>query len=345
VTHGHQDIRATGRIALTVNVLILGGTRFLGRHLVDELRARGHNVTLFNSGSHRNNAPAEVTQVHGDREKDLARLEDGPWDSVIDTCGFFPNQVEVSAAYLRGRTAQYVFVSSISALDLSGQRADDETPTLSMPDGASRTEMTPETYGALKAACEKAITNVFGEGSLIARPGLIVGPYDPTDRFTYWPSRIIRGGDVLAPVGPRYFVQFIDARDLAAWIVVQVERQTSGAVNVTGAPRTILLDDVLRAAARVATVHPNIRYADESFLKEHEIGEWIDLPLWVASSSEFPGILNIDTKRAFEMGLQIRPLEQTVRDTLAWSNSREPSYEWKAGLTPEREAEVLSHLA
>ena len=180
---------------------------------------------------------------------------------------------------------------------------------------------------------------------LIPRPGLIVGPYDPTDRFTYWPSRVARGGSILAPVGPQYFVQFIDARDLAAWIVVQVERRTAGAVNVTGAPRTILLDDVLRTAGRVANVNPDIHYADESFLKEHEVGEWIDLPLWIASWSELPAFLNVDTKRAFEMGLQIRPLEQTVRDTLVWADTRESSYEWKAGLTPEREAEVLSHLA
>lgn len=283
--------------------------------------------------------------MHGDRDTDLPRLGDGPWDAVIDTCGFFPKQLETSAAHLRDKAAHYVFISSISALDLSGQRADEQTPTLSMPAGASRTELTPQTYGPLKAASEKAVTDIFGERTLIARPGLIVGPYDPTDRFTYWPCRIARSGEVLAPVGPQYFVQFIDARDVAAWIVVQVEHQNSGAVNVTGAQRTILLDDVLRAASRVANVHPNIRYADESFLKEHEIGEWIDLPLWVASSSEFPAILNVDTKRAFEMGPQIRPLEQTVRDTLAWANSREPSYEWKAGLTPEREAEGLSHLA
>jgi len=334
----------SAEIALTVNVLILGGTLFLGRHLVDELRARGHAVTLFNTGTHRENAPPDVAQVHGKRETDLARLGEGPWDAVVDTCGFLPGQVDTSARYLRDKAKQYVFISSISAIDLSGERAGGNTPTLAMPEDASFTKMTPETYGPLKAACEAVVSDVFAQRALIVRPGLIVGPYDPTDRFTYWPSRVARGGPILGPVGPRYFVQFIDARDLAAWIVIQVERGTTGAVNVTGAPHTILLDDVLRTAGRVSNVQPDIRYADESFLKEHEVGEWIDLPLWVALWSEFPAILNVDTKRAFELGLQIRPLEQTVRDTLVWANSRGTSYEWKAGLTPEREAEVLSHL-
>lgn len=204
--------------------------------------------------------------------------------------------------------------------------------------------MIPETYGALKALCEAVVQNAFGENALVVRPGLIVGPYDPTDRFTYWPYRVARGGAILAPVGPQYFVQFIDARDLAGWIVLQIEKQTNGAFDLTGPPHTVTIGDVLQAAMHVANTDPSILYASEDFLKEHDVGEWIDLPLWVASWSEVPAILKIDTKRAFETGLQLRPLEQTIADTLQWANRRGLDYEWKAGLTAEREAEILLHL-
>ena len=193
-----------------VNVLIIGGTRFLGRHLVNELLAGGHSVTLFNAGAHPQNAPADVEQVHGKRERDLARLGERSWDAVVDTCGFLPKQLETSTRYLLGKAAQYVFISSVSALDLTKESANEQTPTLPMPNGASRSEMIPETHGPLKALCEGVVTSAFRNHALIVRPGLIVGPYDPTDRFTYWPARVARGGTVLAPVDPGYFVQFID---------------------------------------------------------------------------------------------------------------------------------------
>ena len=258
--HACEDIRTTGRIALIVRVLILGGTVFLGRHLVSELCEREHEVTLFNTGRHASEVPADVAQIHGKRETDMARVGNGHWDAVIDTCGYVPSQLETSTQFLRGRATQYVFISSISALDLSGPSADESTPVLRLPEGASRTDMTPETYGALKALCEAAVTAAFGDKALIVRPGLIVGPYDPTDRFTYWPERVARGGSILAPVGPQLFVQFIDARDLAQWIVLQVERNKVGAFNVTGPPHSMTIGELLSAAGRVAGTSPTIRY-------------------------------------------------------------------------------------
>lgn len=327
-----------------MNVLIIGGTRFLGRHIVDELLRRGHAPTLFNAGNHREDAPPSVEQIHGERAHDLRLTGDRHWNCVIDTCGFLPAQLEVSCRYFAGRADRYVFVSSVSALDLTQPEATENTPLLAMPEGASRTQMMPHTYGALKALCERVVLNTFRSRALVVRPGLIVGPYDPTDRFTYWPGRVARGGTMLAPVGHDYPVQFIDVRDLAQWIVLQAERRRGGAFNVTGPPRTFTLGDVLDASARVANVRPEIAWADEAFLERNEVGEWIEMPLWISKKSELPGMTNINIDRARNAGLAIRPLENTVRDTLRWAASRPKGYAWRAGLTHEREADILRKI-
>ncbi|MDP9016847.1 MAG: epimerase, partial [Candidatus Eremiobacteraeota bacterium] len=301
------------------NVLIIGGTRFLGRHLVAALLAAGHVPTLFNSGNHRADAPPSVEQIHGDRERDLQRLGDRTWDAVVDTCGFYPKSLEISARHLRARTQQYVFISTVSALDLSQPDCTENTPRLPMPEGASRTEMIPESYGPLKGLCEDVVASTFRNRALIVRPGLIVGPYDPSDRFTYWPVRMARGGTVLAPVGPDIFVQLIDARDLATWIVLQIEHRTTGAINVTGPPHTHTLGSVLAACAKEANVTAQIEWASEDFLAQQEIGDWIDLPLWIASKTKMPGLNTVDISRALATGLRLRTLRQTAHDTLMWA--------------------------
>ena len=328
-----------------MDVLIIGGTQFLGRHLVDALRLRGHRVTLFNAGHHRNNVPIDVEQIHGDRRHDLERLGERVWDSVIDTCAYVPSHVESAARFLRRKVGQYVLISSVSALDLTQAEPTESTPVLPMPDGASRTEMKSETYGPLKALCEAVAWSWFGKDALVVRPGLIVGPYDPTDRFTYWPVRIARGGTVLAPETPAYAVQFIDARGLADWIVLQTERATGGAFNLTGFPQTITFGDVLSTSARIANSSPEIRWANEAFLHKHQVSEWSDLPLWVSAASHLPGLRNINISQARRTGLQILPLEQTVRDTLRWARGRPRNYRWQAGLRPEAEADVLAKIA
>lgn len=325
-----------------MDVLILGGTRFLGIHITHELLRRGHAVTLFNTGRHPENVPAGVEQIPGDRMRDLTRLGTRFFDAVIDTCGYTPGQLEISARHFADRTRHYTFVSSISAQDLTVAEVTEDTAVLPMPEGASRAEMTPQTYGPLKALCENVTVSTFRHRALIVRPGLIAGPHDPTDRFTYWPVRIARGGRVLAPVGPQYPVQFIDARDLANWIVKQAEASRGGTFDVTGRANTLTLGDVLSTAACVANTRPHVEWADEAFLERHEVGEWVQMPLWISHKSGLPGMRNVNVRRALAAGLKIRPLRETVRDTLGWARrKRDPL---GAGLDAAREAALLEAL-
>lgn len=327
-----------------MKALILGGTRFLGIALAKGLIGRGHSVTLFNTGRHPGNIAAGARQVTGDRERDLGRLGTERFDTVIDTCGYLPKSVETSARYFRDKTDHYVFVSSVSAQDVSVPVLLETTPVLRMPEGASRSEMAPQTYGPLKALCEDVASSMFRHRALIVRPGLIAGPHDPTDRFTYWPVRVQRGGTILAPVGPELPVQFIDVRDLSAWIITQAERKRGGTFNVTGPARTITLGDVLATAARVTQSTARIVWASEEFLQQHEVGEWIELPLWVAAATGIPGMTNANVTRALHTGLTIRPLSETIRDTLAWAKSRGPRYRMGAGLDPAREDALIREL-
>ena len=326
-----------------MDVLLIGGTRFLGIHIANAFLERGHAVTLFNSGAHASQAPPGVSQVHGRRETGLGRLDGRSFDAVIDTCGYLPGQVETTCRYFAGRTKHYTFVSSISALDMSGGEVTEATPLLRMPDGASRSEMLAQTYGPLKALCEAVVASTFRNRGLIVRPGLIAGPHDPTDRFTYWPMRVARGGTILAPVTPHLNVQFIDARDLAAWIVLQCENRNAGAYNVTGRPRTVTMGDVIETSMRVTGVRPGVRWASEAFLERHDVGEWIELPLWISQKSNLPGMTNVNVQRALATKLNVRPLAQTVRDTLAWARASRRT-RLGAGLAPAREAELIAAL-
>ena len=206
-----------------MKILIIGGTRFLGRHLVNSARARGHDVTLFNRGMTNPNLFRNVDMIQGDREKDLDQLS-GQWDAVIDTCGYFPRIVRMSAEALKDKVDQYVFISSISVYaDFKKININESYPVGKIEDETME-QITGESYGPLKALCEKAVQDVFGINSLIIRPGLIVGPHDPTDRFTYWPVRIARGGDVLVPDNPNALTQIIDVRDLSDFIIHLVEQ-------------------------------------------------------------------------------------------------------------------------
>jgi 2'-hydroxyisoflavone reductase len=216
-----------------MKILIIGGTRFLGRHLVNAARVRGHTITLFNRGQSNPHLFQQVDKIQGDREKDLDLLTDEYWDVVIDTCGYFPRIVRMSAEALKGKVENYVFISSISVYaDFSKIGINESDPVAKMEDETNE-ENTPETYGPRKALCEKAVQDVFGIDSLLIRPGLIVGPHDPTDRFTYWPVRVARGGDVLAPDRPDVLTQIIDVRDLAKFIIGLIEENVSGIFNAT----------------------------------------------------------------------------------------------------------------
>lgn len=313
------------------NLLVLGGTKFLGRAVVEAALAGGHEVTTFTRGKTNPELFPEVEELHGDRDGGLGALEGRSWDAVIDTSGQIPRVVRASAELLEPNVGHYTFTSSISVYaDLSEPPREDAA--LATLEDESVEEMGEgfENYGGLKALCERAVREVYGDRALIVRPGLIVGPHDPTDRFLYWPRRLARGGRILAPGPPERKVQFIDVRDLAEWMVRMAEERSSGVFNATneGVPIGELLDGA------------DVEWVSDGFLLEHEVGEWMELPLWIASP-EFAGMHEADVSRAVGTGLTFRPASETVRDTQAWDAKR-GAIEPAAGLAPEREAELLA---
>jgi 2'-hydroxyisoflavone reductase len=324
-----------------MKILILGGTRFLGRHLVDSALARGHEVTLFNRGRTNPNLFPQVQTIRGDREKDLDQLDGLTWDAVIDTCGYFPRIVKMSVEALKESVGTYVFISSISVYaDFSriGLKEDDAVGTIS---DETIEEITEASYGPLKVLCEQAVRDVFAERALIVRPGLIVGPHDPTDRFTYWPVRIARGGEVLAPDRPEVFTQVIDVRDLSDFTIHLIEEKTAGTFNTTGPAASLTFGELLETCKQVSGSETAIRWASPEFLAQHQVAPWSDLPAWLPDDGEDAGFAHVDVTRAIAAGLTFRPLAETVRDTLAWAATRPAEHEWRAGLKPGRERELL----
>jgi 2'-hydroxyisoflavone reductase len=315
-----------------VRLLLVGGPRFLGRAIVDSALARGHELTLFNRGRTNPDLYPEVERLVGDRASDLAVLGGRSWDAVIDTCGYLPDDVRASAHALAG-SGLYCFVSSVSVYADFTVPVDEDSPVAELGDLA-RDEVTNESYGALKALCEDAVRDEFGERALVVRPGLITGPYDPTGRFTYWPHRVARGGEILAPAPPDAPTQSIDVRDLAEWIVVSCERRLGGVYNAThpGFSWQALLDTCIRVAGSDA----GITWVAPEFLVEQEVGEWMELPLWITDPS-LTYADRVDVGRALGAGLAFRPLEETVRGTLELAETTEA-----AGLAPAREAELLA---
>ncbi len=316
-----------------MRILILGGTQFLGRHTVEMALARGHDVTLFNRGQTSPQLFPNVEKLRGDRDGDLSALAGRDWDAVVDTSGYVPRIVGQTLDAL-GDVGHYTFVSTISVY------ADVSTPpTESSPvaELAEPTEEVMQAYGELKADCEDVVRARFPD-AFVPRPGLIVGPWDPTGRFTYWPQRIAAAGRVLAPAPPEADVQIIDVRDLAAWIVRAAEDRVAGTVNAVGRPfsRATLVE----TCTRVAGTDPEVVWVDPQFLLDHEVGEWMELPLWLAAP-EYAGMLSVDPTAAFGAGLETRPLEETVHDTLEWVRSGEAPIEPPAGLDREKEQTVL----
>lgn len=324
-----------------MKILIIGGTRFLGRHLVTSARARGHEVTLFNRGQTNPDLFPRVKTIRGDREHDLEQLT-GRWDAVIDTCGYVPRVVKLSAEALKEHVSQYVFISSISVYSDFSKIGIHESASVAQLEDEGAEEITGETYGGLKALCEKTIQSVFGADALIIRPGLIVGPHDPTDRFTYWPVRISKGGDVLTPERPDSLTQFIDARDLADFTIRLIEQNISGVFNATG--HSMTLNNLFETCKRVSKSNAVFHWAPVEFLAEHNIAPWSDMPAWVPDTSEDAGFLRVDISKAMHAGLKFTDLGETIRDTLKWEFERAQDHEWKAGLKPEREKELLTLL-
>lgn len=325
-----------------MKILILGGTVFVGRHLVDSALQRGHEVTLFNRGQHNPELYPEVEKLRGDRDGDLSALEGRRWDAVIDTCGYVPRIVRASVDRLAGAVDQYAFISTISVFADTRRPGMDEDAPLGTLSDESVEEVTGETYGPLKALCERAVREGMPDRALIVRPGLIVGPNDPTDRFTYWPHRIARGGEVLAPGVPELPVQFIDVRDLAEWTIRLVEKRQNGTYNATAPDYRLEMGRVLEVCRQVSGSDARFTWIPDDWLLEHEVQPWMELPLWVTGDEEHRGFHAIDVSRAIAAGLTFRPLEQTVRDTLDWDATRPAKYTWRAGMAPEREQELLA---
>ncbi len=324
-----------------MRILIIGGTIFLGRHLVEAARARGHEVTLFNRGQHNPDLFPEVEKLRGDRDGGLAPLVGRRWDAVIDTCGAFPRVVRQSAELLADAVNTYLFVSTMSVYaDLSAPNVDEATPVATMPDETME-EVRGDTYGPLKALCEREVERALPGRALIVRPGLIVGPHDPSNRFTYWVHRVAQGGDVLAPGTPEQPIQFlVDVRDLAEWMVRMCERGAAGVYNAKGPDYRLTMGDLLETCKAESGSDARFVWVDEDFLIEQHAGPWMELPLWLPASMN--QINSARSDKAWAAGLTFRPIAETVRATLAWDRTLPPDAERRAGMKPEREAELLS---
>jgi 2'-hydroxyisoflavone reductase len=338
-----------------VKLLVLGGTQFLGRHVVEAARARRHDVTTFTRGRAPVRFDDRVERRTGNRDPAIAPglrvLADGAWDAVIDTSGYLPRCVGASARLLEGRVAHYLFVSSISVYADGGEAGQDEQARVAeLADPASEDIATQ--YGALKAACEREVEATFDECATIVRPGLIVGPHDPTDRFSYWVARFLcpetlgaRGPDAIVPAPTSRPVQFIDARDLAEWMLDLAASRIAGTFNATSPPGRwtfgMLVDALLRQSrAEGRAVTP--AWIAESKLLAQGIVPWTELPLWLPESDrDSAGFMSVSCGKAIGHGLRFRPLERTLADTAAWLAQRDNSGAWRNVLSAAKEDALL----
>lgn len=335
--------RAAGK---PLRVLILGGTGFIGPHFVESLQARGHTLTLFNRGKRNADLFPKLETLIGDRNGDLAVLRNREWDVVIDNSGYVPRHVKASAELLKDKVQRYIFISSISAYaDLTKPNIGEDYATARLDD-PSVEQVTGETYGGLKALCEQAVEQLYGERATILRPTYIVGPGDPTDRFTYWPVRVARGGQMLAPGREQDPIQFIDVRDLTEFTVACVEQNFAGRFNLCNTPRAVSIGDLLNTAKRISKADTSFVWADQAFLEQNGLLESGEIPIWAPTKGEYAGAALVSNERAVSKGLKFRDLATTVADTLAWHRTRpnEQQQKLRAGLTPEREAELLKKL-
>jgi nucleoside-diphosphate-sugar epimerase len=334
----------------SMRILILGGTGFTGPYQVRYALSRGHKVTTFNRGkTHPGELPAEVEQLIGDRNGKLDALKNRKWDVVIDNPTTLPAWVRDAAQVLKGNVDRYVFTSTISVYaDIPAAGVDENSPLLKY-DGPDPFKETIEavrasgykTYGPLKALSEREAEKWFPGKTLIIRPGLIVGPRDETDRFTYWPVRIDRGGEVLAPGTPNDPVQFIDGRDLAEWTIRMAEKRETGVYNATGPAKPLSVGGMLDGIKDAEKSKATFTFVPLDFLKQQKVEAWSEMPVWAGDEL---GLARTKIDRALNIGLTFRSLDVTARDTLAWFKSlpQDRQSKMRAGLTSEREAEVLA---
>ena len=342
--------RAGHRIGLGAHlrVLVLGGTGFLGRHVIEAALERGHRVTMLNRGRTNPDLFPGVERLAGDRNGDLSALAGREWDACVDPSAYFPRQVRATGALLAGRIGHYTFISSCSVYPITQADKSETAPTIPLEDPAS--ENVDRDYGALKAAGERVAIEIYGEDRVLnSRSGLIVGPWDPTNRFTYWPVRIAEGGEVLAPSGPDYPVQFVHAREQADWVLDCAEHGVAGTFNCAGPEPPLTLGRLFEVCRAVARSDATFTWVPDDFLLEQKVGPWMEMPLWIPPAM---GSLNdVPVDRAVAAGLRFRPLEQTVAETLAWARAqagRPAPTDFagrerpRAGLDPAKERAVLA---
>ena len=338
-----------------MKILILGGSVFLGRHLIAAALARGHQVTIFNRGQHNPDWYPEVEKLRGDRSRDLEPLQGRSWEAVIDTCGYVPCVVRKSAELLANAVEHYTFISSCSVyanFDLAGtdEHAPVSTITLEQVNEAERIDTGERAtaitygkmYGALKALCERAAEEAMPGRVLNVRAGLLVGSYDYSDRFTYWVHRVAQGGEVLAPGQPGRRVRVIDARDLAEWIIRMTEMRQTGIYNATGAEDGLTMGRLLEECRTVSGSAATFIWASEKFLLDQKVTAWSEMPLWMPE--DYNGIFLVNNDKAITAGLTFRPLSETIKDTLTWDATRSSNIERRAGLKLARERELLKKL-
>ncbi len=329
-------------------LLILGGTRFLGRHLAEQALAAGWQLTLLHRGQSGPGLFRQAQHLLADRNGDLGPLAQGEWDAVVDTSAYVPRHVRTVAQALVGRVGHYQLVSSISVYADVGAEGKNENGALATVPDPTVEAITGETYGGLKVLCEQAALAAFGAPRcLITRPGLIVGPFDPTGRFSWWVQRLQRGGEVLAPGDPATPVQFIDARDLAAWMLLQAERATRGVFNLTGPAQTLTMGTFLETARNTLNPVAALSWVDEGFVLGAGVAPWSDLPVWLPQAQA--GLHRTAIERALATGLHCRPLVQTLQDTAQWLDSSPATAPTTGGparpavgLSPERETALLA---
>lgn len=334
-----------------LRILVLGGTGFIGPYQVRYAVDRGHRVTVFNRGRRQVGLPDSVEHLQGDRNDDLTALRGREWDVVIDNPTTLPFWVRDAASLLRDSAGQYIFISTISVYGDTSRPGMDETTALARYGGTDPMAETLQTlqqnvgalYGPLKALSEQEAERWFPGRTTVIRPGLIVGPGDPTDRYTYWPVRMARGGEVLAPGTPGDPVQIIDARDLAEWTIRMAERRVPGIFNATGPAREMGIGEMLEGMHPLAVEPARLTWVPAEFLAEQNVRPWADMPTWVPPVGNSAGFARVSIARALSEGLTFRPSPQTARDTLEWHRTRpaEQQAQLRAGISAEREAEVL----
>ena len=332
-----------------MKLLILGGTQFLGRHIVESALSHGHTVTLFNRGCSNPDIFPDVEKLRGDRNVDANALRGRTWDAVLDTSGFLPQSMKSILEILKGSTAHYSFVSSLTIYaDLTVPDVPECAPTVDVDPYIDDSMVTPQSYGPLKLLCEKEVQLAFGDDALIARPGLIVGPHDYTNRSAYWVERIAEGGQVLAPGSPSRRIQLIDARDVADWLIQTSEAGQSGVFNVGGPERVLTMGEFLETCVTECSSNTSLVWLDDQFLRERDVAYWSELPLWLAESVPF----RLDVSAAVRAGLRFRPLSVTIADVYSSIGSRRRSWPiesvWSSGgtvdvgMAREKEASILA---